>query len=327
MRIGRFRCSLAAFALLVAAAASAQPYPAQLYPTKPVRIIVPYPAGGVVDIMGRLIAERIAASWGEQVIVEPRPGANGMIGTELVLNAPPDGYTWLLASTSHVANAALYPDLRWDPVRDFAAAALFSRALNFFVVPASLPVQSVKDYIALAKSQPGKLNYGNPGNGTPPHLAFELFKHIAGIDVQAIGYKGFPPIVPDLIAGRLSATMLTAALTIGQAKSGNIRLLAVLSDKRLRDFPDVPTLAEAGYGEAQLISWFGVVLPAKTPREVIGRVSEEIEKAVKTAEMAERLDKVGGVPAFLGADDFAALMRREIPIWTSVVKQAGIKPQ
>jgi tripartite-type tricarboxylate transporter receptor subunit TctC len=280
-----------------------------------------------VDIMGRLIAERISASWGQQVIVEPRPGANGMIGTELVLNAPPDGYTWLLASTSHVSNAALYPDLRWDPVRDFTAGGLFARSLNFFVVPSSLPVHSVKDYVALAKSQPGKLNYGNPGNGTPPHLAFELFKHVAGIDVQAIGYKGFPPIVPDLISGRLSATMLSAALTIGQAKSGNIRLLAVLSEKRLADFPEVPTLAEAGYGEAQLTSWFGIVLPAKTPAEIVQRIGSEIEKAVRTPEMVERLVKSGGVPSYLGPADFDALMRREVPIWTRVVKQAGIKAQ
>jgi tripartite-type tricarboxylate transporter receptor subunit TctC len=322
MSIQRLKVAFAAAALLIASGASAQPYP-----NKPVRIIVPYPAGGVVDIMARIIAERIGSSWGQQVLVEPKPGANGMIGTELVLNAPADGYTWLLASTSHVSNAALYPDLRWDPVRDFAAAGLFARSLNFFVVPSSLPVQSVKDYVALAKSQPGKLNYGNPGNGTPPHLAFELFKHVAGIDVQVIGYKGFPPIVPDLISGRLSATMLSAPLTIGQAKSGNIRLLAVLNEKRVKEFPEVPTLAEAGYGEAQLTSWFGVVLPGKTPRDIVQRVGEEIDKAVKTPEMADRLEKSGGVSSYLGPADFQALMAKEVPIWTRVVKQAGIKAQ
>lgn len=321
MKIRSIGVILAACAMLVAAAAGAQ-----TYPSKTVRIIVPYPAGGVVDIMGRLIAERITAGWGEQIIVEPRPGANGMIGTEYVLNAPPDGYTWLLTSTSHVANAALYRDLRWDPLRDFAAAGQFARALNFFVVPSSLPVKSVKEYIALAKSQPGKLNYGNPGNGTPPHLAFELFKHLADIDVQSIGYKGFPPLLPDLISGRLSATMLSAALTIGQAKNGQIRPLAVLSDKRYADFPDVPTLTETGYGEAQLVSWFGIVLPAKTPQPVIDRVAQEIEKAVKTPEMIDRLNKAGGVPAYLGPADFEAHMRRELPIWAKVIKQAGIKP-
>jgi len=316
------KLACAALALAAAAAVHAQPYP-----NKPVRIIVPYPAGGVVDIMGRLIAERISASWGQQVIVEPRPGANGMIGTELVLNAPPDGYTWLLASTSHVSNAALYPDLRWDPVRDFTAAGLFARSLNFFVVPSSLPVQSVKDYVALAKSQPGKLNYGNPGNGTPPHLAFELFKHVAGIDVQSIGYKGFPPIVPDLISGRLSATMLSAPLTIAQSKSGNIRMLAVLSEKRFKEFPEVPTLAESGFPEAQLTSWFGIVLPAKTPPEIVQRIGSEIEKAVRTPEMIERLEKSGSLTSYLSPADFDALMRREVPVWTRVVKQAGIKAQ
>lgn len=319
----RLTTLLAAGSLVVfSCIAMAQPYPA-----KPIKLIVPYPAGGVVDAMGRVIAERISASWSQQVIVDPKPGANGMIGTEAVLNAPADGYTWLLASQSHVANGAIYPNLRWDPAGDFAAAGRFAKALNYFVVAVSLPVNSVQEYVALAKAQPGQLNYGNPGNGTPSHLGFELFKRTAGIEVQSIGYKGNPPLLADLITGRISSTMLTAVLTTTQAKIGKIKPLAVLDTKRSKAFPDVPTIGEAGYGDVQVVSWFGVLLPAKAPREVIKRVADEVEKAVKSPEMIDRLEKIGAEPSFLGAQEFDAQIRKELALFKRVVKEAGIKPE
>ncbi len=313
--------------LLLAASLIAVAAAAQSYPSKPVRLVVPFPAGGVVDILGRILANGISANWGQQVIVEPRPGANAMIGTEYVLNSPADGYTWLLATQSHTANAALYPDLRWDPARDFVAAGLFARSLNYFVVPISLPVKSVRDYVALAKSQPGKLNYGNPGNGTPSHLAFELFKRAAEVDVQAIGYKGNPPLLADLVAGRLSATILVGVLTDIQVKSGTVRPLAVLAESRAKSYPDVPTLAEAGYPEAQVLSWFGVVLPAKTPPEIRKLVAYELEKAAKMPEVMDRLEKVGSIPAFASAAQLDAQIQRDVVTWKRVVKEAGIKPE
>lgn len=318
---------IANVAATVAATMLACPAAAQTYPGKLVRVVVPYVSGGVVDVMGRILAERVSASWGQQVIVEQKPGANGMIGTEFVLNSAPDGYTWLLASTAVLANAAIYPDLRWEPARDFSGAAVFARAPIFFVVPASLPVKDLREYVELARSQPGKLDYGNPGNGTTPHLSFELFKRTAGIDVQPVPYKGSAPILPDLIAGRLSATLLPTVLTTSQAKSGTLKVLAVLNAQRARAFPDVPTLAETGYPEAQIASWYGVMLPARTPRDIVRRVAEEIEKVVKTPEMIDRLDKAGGEATFLGADEFDAQVRRDGVLLKRIIREAGIKPQ
>ena len=321
------RPGLLKFAAALALSLAAGTALAQAFPNKPVRAIVPYPPGGIVDIMGRTIAERVAANIGQQVLVENRPGANGMIGTEAVLNANPDGYTWLIASASHVSNAAIYKgELRWDPVRDFQPIGLFGKAYNFLVVPASSPAKTVAELVALVKSQPGKHNFGNPGNGTPPHIAFELFKHSAGLDIQGIGYKGYAPLLPDLFAGRLSTSMLASTLAIQHAKSGNVRVLAVLNDERVKEFPDVPTLAQAGYPEAQLVSWFGVLVPRKTPPEVVKRIVAEVEKAAKSPEMLDRLDKAGNLPAWLGPEAFEAHMKAEMPNWERIVKTAGIKP-
>lgn len=320
----RYVTWLAALAasMLAATALAAEPYP-----SKPVRAIVPYPAGGIVDIMGRLIAERVSATFGQQVVVEPRPGANGMIGTEAVLTAPPDGYTWLIASASHVSNASIYKDqLRWDPIKDFAPIAMFGKAYNFLVVPATSPAKTVAEYVALAKAKPGGLDYGSPGTGTPPHIAFELLKHSAGIDVQQIGYKGYAPLLPDLFAGRLSACMLASTLTISHAKVGSIRVLAVLNDERVKEFPDVPTIAQAGYPEAQLVSWFGVLVHRKTPPEIVKRIAAEVEKAATSAEFKDRLEKTGNLSAYLGPEAFEAHMRREMPSWDRIVKTVGIKP-
>ncbi|MEI6719425.1 MAG: tripartite tricarboxylate transporter substrate binding protein [Betaproteobacteria bacterium] len=321
IRLGAIVAALAA-STLCAAAFAADPYPA-----KPVRALVPYPAGGIVDIMGRLIAERVSASWGQQVIVESRPGANGMIATEALLAAPADGYTWLIASASHVSNASIYKDqLRWDPIRDFAPIGMFGKAYNFLVVPATSPVKTVAEYIALAKSKPGALDYGSPGTGTPPHIAFELLKHSAGIDVQQIGYKGYAPLMPDLFAGRLSASMLASTLTITHAKAGSVRVLAVLNDDRVKEFPNVPTLAESGYPEAQLVSWFGVLMHRKTPPEILRRVTAEVEKIATSQDFKDRLEKTGNLSAYLGPEAFEAHMRREMPTWDRIVKTVGIKP-
>jgi tripartite-type tricarboxylate transporter receptor subunit TctC len=250
-----------------------------------------------------------------------------MIGTEAILTAPPDGYTWLIASASHISNASIYKDqLRWDPIRDFAPIGMFGKAYNFLVVPATSPAKTVAEYVALAKSKPGALDYGSPGTGTPPHIAFELLKHSAGMNVQQIGYKGFAPLLPDLFAGRLSACMLASTLTISNTKAGNIRALAVLNDERVKDFPDLPTLAEAGYPEAQLVSWFGVLVHRKTPPEIVRRIAAEVEKAANSPEFKDRLDKTGNLPAYLNPEAFEAHMRREMPTWDRIVKTVGIKP-
>ena len=300
---------------------------AQTYPAKPVRMVVPFGAGGATDVLARILAERISVNWGQPVVVEARPGGNTMIGTELVLNAAPDGYTLLMVAQTHAANAALYPDLRWDPARDFVGAGLFARTVPFFIVPVSLPVKDLAEFVALAKAQPGKLDYGHSGLGSPPHLSVELFKRIAGIDLQGVPYKGNAGIMLDLLSGRLSAALLSAVSTTSQAKAGKIRQLAVMDGKRAKAFPDVPTIVEAGYPEAQTQSWFGVVMHAKTPREVVKRVTDEIEKAAKAPDMFERLDKAGAEASFLNSQEFDALIKKDIATWTRVVREAGIKPE
>ena len=322
MKIRALKLIVATVAAMLAGSAAAQPFP-----NKPIRAIVPYPPGGIVDIMGRTIAERVSAQSGNQVIIENRGGANGMIGTEAILSSPADGYTWLIASASHISNASIYKgQLRWDPIADFTPVGMFGKSYNFLVVPTSSPAKTVADLVKMVKAEPGKHNFGNPGNGTPPHIAFELFKHAAGLDIQGIGYKGYAPLLPDLFAGRLSASMLAAALTITHAKAGSIRPLAVLNDDRIKDFPDVPTLAQAGYAEAQLISWFGVLIHRKTPPDVAKRITELAEAAAKSPEMRDRMEKTGNLPVWMGPAEFEAHMKAEMPNWERIVKTAGIKP-
>ena len=320
-RPGRFLSFLA----LLAAAAFCSPAWSQAYPSKPVRMVVPFGAGGVTDILARVLAERMSANWGQPVIVEPRPGGNTMVGTENVLNSPADGYTLLMVTQTHAANAAIYPDLRWDPARDFAGAGLFARSVPILAVPTSLPVKNLAEFVALAKAQPGKLNYGHSGIGSPPHLSFELFKRAAGIDVQPVPYKGNANIMTDLLSGQLSATLLSAVSTTPHARAGKVRQLAIMDAKRTKAFPDLPTVVEAGYPDAQAQSWFGVIMHGKTPREIVRRVSDEIEKVTKEPGMAERLEKAGAELSFLNWQEMDALIRKDIATWTRVVKEAGIK--
>ena len=301
----------------------------QNYPVKPVRLVVPYPAGGVADVMSRIIAERISANWGQSVIVDPKPGGDGIIGTETVLNAPADGYTWLGVSSGHAAIGGLNPNLRWSPVRDFAAAGMFAQSSAYFVVPANLPVRDLAEFVALAKAQPGILNFGHPGVGLTPYLSMQLFKRVTDIDLQDVPYKGNPQIMADLMPGRISAAILSAASIIGPARSGKIKVLAVMNARRTKAFPDVPTIAEAGkaFAEAQVSpAWFGIVLHAKTPVELVKRAADEVDKAAHGADMAERLEKLGAEPAFLGAQEFDALIRRDGETWGRVIKQSGMQP-
>ena len=316
---------VAVFALV--AALWTAPAAAQAYPAKPVRIVVPFGAGGVTDLLARILAERMSAGWGQPVVVEARPGGNTMVGTELVLNAPADGYTLLMVTQNHAANAAIYPDLRWDPVRDFSAGGLFARTVPFLAVPINLPVKNVAEFVAYAKSQPGKLDYGHSGVGSPPHLSFELFKRATKIDVQPVPYKGNAQIMTDLLSGRLTAVLLSEVTTAPHARAGKIRQLAVMDAKRTRGFPDVPTIVEAGYPEAQAQSWFGIVMHGKTPRDIVKRVSDEMEKVSRGADLQEKLDKSGAELSFLNHQDFDALIKKDVATWTRVVKEAGIKPE
>lgn len=298
-----------------------------VYPHKPVHVINPYAAGGVTDILTRAVMEKIGTSMGVPFVVEAKPGGGSTIGTDYVAQAPADGYTWLIATTSNAANMALMPGIRTDLAKAFVPVAQFAYSPNYFVVPASSPVSSVAEYVALAKAQPGKLSYGSAGIGSTPHLGFELFKHVAGIDVAAVQYKGAPPIIPDLLSGLLSANYMPAPLAMAQAKGGRVKLLAVVGEARTKEFPNVPTIAEAGYPKALVAPWFAVLVPAKTPPAVVTRIEREIRQAVATPEVIARLESAGAVPLFRPGAEVSKRIQDEIIAWRALVKATGMKAE
>jgi tripartite-type tricarboxylate transporter receptor subunit TctC len=267
----------------------------------------------------------MSAQWnGASIVVESKSGANGSIAAEEVARAAGDGYTWLLVTTFFTASPSLTTNLRWDPLRDFVAVGQICRAPNFFVVPASLPVKSVAEFVALAKAKPGTLNYSHPGKGSTGHLGFELFKRLAGIDVTGVGYRGYPQMVPDIASGLITATFLSANQAMGQVQTGAIRIIGTINDGRTKYFPDVPTLAEQGFAEAQVTPWFGVVLPAATPQPVVERISKALEVALATADVREKLDTAGCEPKSAPLSQFSDIIKADTALWAKVVKEAGI---
>lgn len=314
------RGGLYAIVALAAGTAAAQ----SAFPGKAIHVINPYAAGGVVDILTRALTERMSRTMGTPFVVEARPGGAGSIGTDYVAQAPADGHTWLIATTSNAANMALMPKLRTDFATAFVPVAQFAYAPNYFVVPASLPVASVAEYVALAKAGPGKLSYGSAGIGSTPHLGFELFKHVAGLDVVAVPYKGAPPIIPDLVSGQLSATYMPAPLAIAQARSGRVKVLAVVNEARTRDFPQVPTMAEAGFAKAVVAPWFAVVVPAATPPAVVERIQREIQDAVAAPEVAARFESAGALARYRPGQEVAGRVKDEIAAWWALVKATGL---
>ena len=314
---------LAISSLCVPALSSAQ----DAYPSKPIHIINPYAPGGVIDVLARALSDRLGASLPTPFVIESRSGGAGNIGTDYVAQMPGDGYTWLIATTSNAANMALMPNIRTDLLNAFTPVAQFAYSPNYFVVPASLPVSTVHEYVALAKSKPGALNYGSGGIGSTPHLGFELFKHVAGIDVMAVHYKGAPPIIPDLASGRLSATYMPASLAIGKAKSDRVKVIATVSDVHTKDFPDVPTMAEAGYGKAVVAPWFAVLVPKSTPPAIVKRIESAVRTAVASPELAQQFASAGAVPRFGDSAATTRMISDEIQSWRALVKATGIKAE
>jgi tripartite-type tricarboxylate transporter receptor subunit TctC len=297
------------------------------YPNRTIHLVNPYAPGGVVDILARALASRLGPALGTPMVVEARPGGGSTIGTDHVASAPADGYTWLIATTGNAANMALMPNIRTDLLKEFAPVAQFAYTPNYFVVPASSPASTLQEYVALARKNPGKLNYGSGGIGSTPFLGFELFKHVAGIDVVAVHYKGSPPQIPDLVSGQLSAAYLSAALTMTQARSGRLKVLAIADDKRSRDLPDVPTFAEAGYGAAAISPWFAVLVRSATPQSVRERIEAEIRAAVAAPELVATLEAQGAQPEFLGSTALRTKIENEIAAWRSLVRATGIKAE
>jgi tripartite-type tricarboxylate transporter receptor subunit TctC len=294
------------------------------FPSRPIRVVTPYAPGTVADVFGRIVVQNMAVQWNATIVVESKSGANGSIGTEDVARSVPDGYTWLIVTTFFTASPALYKDLRWDPQRDFAPVGEICRAPNVFVVPSSLPVKNVAEFVALAKSKPGGLNYGHPGKGTTGHLGFELFKRAAGIDVTGVGYRGYPQMVPDIASGLITASFFSVNQALAQAQTGTIRIIGTINDVRTKYFPDAPTLAEQGYADAQVTPWFGIVVPKGTPQPIVERIDKALEAAIAAPEVRNKLDTAGcqAKSAPLGA--FADVIKADVALWAKVVKEAGI---
>lgn len=301
---------------------------AQGYPSKPVRVIVPYPAGGIVDIVARAVMEKIAVAWGQPIIIEAKPGADSNIGTDLVAKSAPDGYTWLVTGPAVLSNPTIYGNLSWDPLRDFQGVGIVVWNQNIAVVPAALPVNTMKEFVEYAKARPGQLNFGNPGTGSSNHLSTELFMQVAGIKMVNVGYKGQPPAIPDLLNGALHFKIVALGLALPHVQSGKLKALATFTHERVKALPDVPTIAEAGFPEAALVPWYGAYLRAGTPKAIVDRVNAEINKALQSPEVADRLLKSGSLPGPVRSpDEIQALMRSDYERWSKVIRAAGIKAQ
>jgi tripartite-type tricarboxylate transporter receptor subunit TctC len=311
-------------AWLLALASSAAGWAQDSFPNRPVRVVNPYSAGSVADVFGRIVTQNMAAQWNASIILESKSGANGSLAAEDVARAAPDGYTWLLVTTFFTTSPSLNLVLRWDPVRDFIPIGQICQAPNFFIVPTSLPVKNVAEYVALAKAKPGTLNYSHPGKGSTGHLGFELFKRLAGIDVAPIGYRGYPQMVADIASGLINSTFLSANQALAQVQTGTIRIIATINNGRSKYFPDVPTMAEQGFAEAQVTPWFGIVVPTGTPRPIVDRISKALEAALATPEVRERLDLAGCAAKSAPLGEFADIIKSDIALWAKVVKDAGI---
>jgi tripartite-type tricarboxylate transporter receptor subunit TctC len=295
------------------------------FPSRAIRVVNPYSPGSVADVFGRIVAQSMAAQWNNASIVfESKSGANGSIAAEDVARSAPDGYNWLIVTAYFPSSPALYKELRWDPVRDFIPVGMICKAPNVFIVPSSLPVRNVAEFVALAKSKPGTLTYGHPGKGSTGHLGFELFKKIAGIDVTGVGYRGYPQMVPDIASGLINSSFFSVNQALGQVQSGAVRVIATINDGRTKYFPDAPTMAEQGFPDAQVTPWFGIAVPKGTPQPIVERIDKALEAALASSEVREKLDTAGCEAKSAPLSAFADIIKSDIALWAKVVKEAGI---
>jgi tripartite-type tricarboxylate transporter receptor subunit TctC len=317
----RLRVAIAALLLLAAAPAVAESYPA-----RPLRIVANFPAGGTVDILARLIGARMQAAWGQPVVVDNRTGAGGNVGADLVAKAEPDGYTLLLTASPPLSiNVSLYRDLPFNPLSDFAPVSLLCEVPNLLEVNPGSPARTVADLVAHAKAHPGALNFGSQGNGTTSHLAGELLKQRAGIDVVHVPYRGTAPVLNDLVAGKLDFAFDNLVSSLPLVRAGSLRALAIGSTRRSAALPDTPTLIESGFPDFESTAWFALVAPARTPPDIVARLSAAAADALHDPDIAARLADLGTVTIASPPAALAARMRAEIDRWGAVVKAANIK--
>ncbi len=317
---------VASFAAAALTAGTA--YAADAYPARPVRIIVAYTPAGTTDILARGIGQKMNEAWGQQIVVDNRPGANGNIGTELAAKATPDGYTLLMATAgTHGINPTLYTKLAYDAIKDFEPVSLVAIVPNILVVNNSVPAKSVKEFIEWAKSRAGQINYGSPGNGSTGHLSTELLKSMTGIKMTHIPYKGSAPTLADLMGGQIQVVIDNMPPYLPQVKAGRIRALAVSPAKRSPAMPDLPTIAEAGVPGYDAGSWFALYAPAKTPKAIVNKLSTETARILKLSDVSQRLSEQGAESVGSTPEQLSAHTRSEIAKWAKVIKDSGARAE
>jgi tripartite-type tricarboxylate transporter receptor subunit TctC len=311
--------------VLVAAFLAPAAGSAQSYPNRPVRIVVPFPAGGPADGLGRVLADQLNKAWGQPVIIENRGGAGGNLGAEMVARSAPDGYTLLLNASSHVINASLYDKLPYDPIKDFTPVSEVASYMLVLVVHPSVPVTSVREFVAFARTKKEGLTVANAGLGTPTHLAAVLFAQAAGVDLIHVPYRGAAPASTDLIAGQVPAMFNNPVNAVPQVRSNNLRALAVTGSKRLSLLPDVPTIAESGYPGFETRTWYGLFGPAGMPADIVHKLHADLEKALQIPDIANNLIAQGWDITASPPELFSVVLQAEFDRWSAVVKRANIK--
>ena len=297
------------------------------YPNRPIRMVVPFAPGGGSDIIGRLVSLKLSEALGQPVVVDNRPGASANIGAAVVAHALADGHTLLLGNANFTINPGLFRKMPFDPVKDFTPVSLLANALNVLAVHPGVPAASVKELIAVAKAQPGKLNFASPGTGTSSHLGGELFRSMAGIDVATIHYKGAAPAITDLLGGHVSYTITSTLSVLPHVNSGKLRALGVTSLKRSSAMPDLPTIAEAGLPGYEVTNWYGVLTTARTPAPIVDRLNREIVRIVAMPDVREKFLAQGAEPETLSPAAFERFIRAEIAKWGKVIRDAKIQPE
>jgi len=321
----QLRFVLLAFGLLISLAG---PLQAQNYPSRQIRMIVPYPAGGLVDALARLIAEHLSKDWNQTVVVENRPGGATMIGTQAVINSPPDGYTLLLGNTNISINPSLQKSMPYDAEKQLAPVALVNLVPTLFLVHPDVPVKSIRDLIEFAKANPGKLNYGHGGHGSFPHLAVELFKALAKVDITAVPFTGAAPSLNAILGKHVDLIDNDIPTALALVQEGKLRALAITSDTRVKTLPDIPTMVEAGVPGYEAVAWQGIFVPAGTPEQVINELNAQIVKALAAPNLRDIFAKQGidGVPPWTPAQ-FKQFLQKETIRWKGAIEAAGIKPE
>jgi tripartite-type tricarboxylate transporter receptor subunit TctC len=298
----------------------------EAWPSRPIKVVVPFPAGGVVDLVTRAVTDRLTNVFKQPFVIDDRPGANGNIGTEAVARAAPDGYTLLTGSPATVTQPLLSSSTRFK-TSDFVGVGLIGAPPNLFVVSPSVPVKTLREFVEYAKARPGQINVSNPGVGTSNHLGQELFFSSSGLQLNNVRYPGQPQMIPDLASGQVQFGALTAALALPHVREGRLRALAISAPKRWSELPDVPTIGEAGFASAMFLPWYGLLAPASTPRPIIRRLSDEVLAALGTPEVIARLEKLGTQITPGSAEEFDALLRSETERWAVVIRERNIRSE